>query len=124
MSISYCPYCNSAQSLLMGNIYCSHQRESIKKLDNGVMFINSRKLEETDIHISRLSIRCMTGGEQYYKVGSNEHTVTPENYLVINQGQHYKTSYQGSGNNEMMLMAFKPGFAEEILYSEMTNEDK
>jgi AraC family transcriptional regulator len=108
----------------MGNIYCSHQSESIDKPENGVMFINSKKLEETDIHISRLSIRCISGSEQYYKVGSNEHTVTPENYLVINKGQHYKTSFEGSGNTEMMLMAFKPGFAEEILYSVMTSEDK
>lgn len=124
MSIRYCPYCNSAQSLLMGNIYCSHQSESVEKLENGVMFINSSRLEETDVHISRLSIRCMSGGEQYYKVGPSEHRITPENYLVINQGQQYKTSFEGSGNTEMMLMAFKPGFAEEVLYSEMTDDDK
>jgi AraC-like DNA-binding protein len=96
----------------------------MEKLENGVMFINCRKLEETAIHVSRLTIRCISGGEQYYKVGSNEHRVTPENYLVINQGQHYKTSFGGSGNKEMMLIAFKPGFAEEILYSLMTDEDK
>ncbi|MBC7884573.1 MAG: helix-turn-helix transcriptional regulator [Saprospiraceae bacterium] len=124
MGIPYCPYCNSAQSLLMGNIYCSHQSDSVKDLDNGVMVINSRKLEETDVHLSRLSIRCITGGEQYYKVGSHEHRVTPENYLVINQGQQYKTSYEADGNKEMMLIAFSPGFAEEILYSVMTKEDK
>jgi len=124
MSIHYCPYCNSAQSLMMGDIYCSHQGQSIEKLENGVMFIHGRKLEETADHISRLTIRCISGGDQYYKVGSNEHRVTPENYLVINKGQHYKTSFEGSGNMEMMLMAFKPGFAEEILYSVMTAEDK
>jgi len=124
MGNSYCPYCNSAKSLLMGNIYCSHQSDSIEKLDNGVMFMNRRNLEETDMHISRLSIRCITGGEQYYKVGSNEHRVTPENYLIINHGQQYKTSFEGPGNKEMMLIAFKPGFAEEILYSVMTDEDK
>jgi AraC family transcriptional regulator len=124
MNIKYCPYCNSAQSLLMGNIYCSHQGESIEKLENGAMFITGRKLEETDLHVSRLSIRCMSGGDQYYKVGSNEHKVTPENYLVINQGQHYKTSFEGPGNKEMMLMAFKPGYVEEVLYSVMADEDK
>ena len=124
MGIKYCPYCNNAQSLMMGGIYCSHQSDSMEQLDNGVMFINSRKLEETDVHISRLSIRCMSGGDQYYKVGSNEHRVTPENYLVINHGQQYKTSYEGNGNQEMMLIAFKPGFAEDILYSVMKDEDK
>lgn len=96
----------------------------MEQLDNGVMFINSRKLEETDVHTSRLSIRCMTGGDQYYKVGSNEHRVTPENYLVINHGQQYKTAYDGPGDKEMMLVAFRPGFAEEILYAAMTDEEK
>ena len=124
MGISYCPYCNNTQSLLMGNIYCSHQSASAEKLDNGVMFIKSRRLEETDFHLSRLSIRSISGGEQYYKVGSHDHRVTPENYLVINQGQQYKTSYEADGNKEMMLIAFRPGFAEEILYSVMTTEDK
>lgn len=124
MGIRYCPYCNIAQSLLMGNIYCSHQSKSMEKLENGVMLINTRRLEETDIHTSRLSIRCISGGDQYYKVGSNDHKVTSENYLVINQGQQYKTAYEGTGNTEMMLIAFKPGFAEEILYAEITKEDK
>ena len=39
--MKYCPYCNNAQSLLMGNIYCSHQGKSMENLDNGVMFIKS-----------------------------------------------------------------------------------
>jgi AraC family transcriptional regulator len=124
MSISYCPYCNSVKSLLMGNIYCSHQEEKMEELENGIMFINSSKLDETHDHISRLSIRCITGGEQYYKVGSKEHVVTPNNYLVINKGQHYKTSFEGSENMEMMLMAFNPCFVEDVLYSVITNEDK
>src|SRR5436189_2904021 len=110
MNISYCPYCNNVQSLLMGNIYCSHQKKKIEKLDNGIMFLKSNKLEETNDHVSRLSIRCVTGGKQYYKVGNHEHTVTPENYLVINQGQHYRTSFESSRDQEMMLMAFKPGY--------------
>lgn len=124
MSISYCPYCNRAQSLLMGNIYCSHQSLKMENLENGVMLIKGKKLEETHDHVSRLSIRCIRGGEQYYKVGSREFKISDENYLVINKGQHYKTSFDGDGEKEMMLIAFKPGYAEEVLYSIMTDEDK
>lgn len=124
MSLRFCPYCNSAKSLLIGNIYCSQQHDNMEILDNGVMFINNRKIEETDLHISRLSVRCMTGANQYYKVGSNDHIVNQENYLLINRGQQYKTSYEGDGNQEMMVIAFRPGFAEEILYSVITGEDK
>ena len=45
----------------------------MENLDNGVLFIKSSKLEETDDHISRLSIRCISGGEQHYKAGSHEY---------------------------------------------------
>jgi AraC family transcriptional regulator len=124
MKESSCPYCNSAQSLLMGNVYCSHQPGKMEQLNTGTLFIKSKKLEETTSHISRLSIRCMLNGNQYYKVGNHEHLVTPENFLVINQGQNYKTSFESTEEQEMILVGFKPGFAEELLYSLRTSSDK
>lgn len=123
MSETYCPYCNSAQSLLLGNVYCSHQGKNMEMLETGTLFIKSKKLEETKDHVSRLSIRCMLKGEQHYKVGNHEHKVTPENYLVVNQGQHYRTSFEGNEEQEMILVAFKPGFAEELLHSMITPDD-
>ncbi len=111
---SFCPYCHSTRSILVGNVYCSKHGPGMEKLDNGALLIKTQKLEETDWHVSRLSIRCMIDGEQYYKVGNKESTVTPDNFQVINQGQSYKTAFEGDREQTMLLAAFKPGFAEGI----------
>lgn len=86
----------------------------MKELETGTLFIRSRKLEETGEHISRLSIRCTLSGEQRYRVGRHEHLVTPSNYLVVNQGQRYQTSFESNTEQEMILVAFKPGYAEAL----------
>src|SRR6185295_19825089 len=122
--VNHCPYCHSGRSLLMGHVYCSRNENKMEELETGTLFIRSKRLEETFDHISRLSIRCMLNGNQYYKVGNRDALVTPKNYLVINQGQHYKTSFSSNENLEMMLVAFKPGFAEGLLHSLVTPQDK
>ncbi len=83
----------------------------------GFMTTRSKVLEETTEHLSRLSIRCTTSGEQHYKVGGNDHLVTKNNYLLINRGQNYKTSFESDIDQEMELVAFQPGFAEDLYYS-------
>ena len=116
-TISWCPYCNNIRSMLLGHVYCSRQTKSMDDLSTGTLFIKSKLLEETDDHISRLSIRCILTGEQRYKVGGNEFQINQSNYLVVNQGQQYRTSFQNKTEQEMILVAFKPGFAERLLYS-------
>lgn len=86
----------------------------METLESGTLFIKTRKLEETAEHISRLSIRLMLNGEQYYKVGNRDCLVTPQNFLVINQGQQYKTTFEGAQELEMLMVAFKPGMAADI----------
>lgn len=110
--------------MLLGHVYCSRQQKVMGGLETGTLFIKSKTLEETSDHVSRLSIRCTLNGEQHYKVGGNDHLVTPKNYLVVNQGQHYRTSFQNKEEQEMILVAFKPRFAEDLLYSMITPEDK
>jgi len=83
----------------------------------GFMTTKSKLLEETTEHVSRLSIRCTTSGEQHYKIGGNDHLLTKNNYLLINRGQSYKTSFESATEQEMELVAFQPGFAEELYYS-------
>lgn len=96
----------------------------METLETGTLFIRSKKLEETSEHVSRLSIRCILNGEQRYRVGRNEHLVTPKNYLVVNQGQLYQTSFKSAEEQEMILVAFKPGYAEALLYSLSATEDQ
>lgn len=122
--IHACPYCYHAQSMLLGNVFCSRDHKPMDSLDNGTFLIKTKRLEETEEHVSRLSIRCMLNGNQYYKVGSRDHLVYAENYLVLNQGQHYRTAFHSHEALEMLMVAFKPGFAESVLHATVTPEDK
>src|SRR6185312_14824286 len=123
MTTKLCPYCNSAQSILMGNVYCSHSSDDMHKLENGSMMLKLNKLEETAEHTSRLTIRLTLNGEQHYKIGNHDHLINANKYLVINQGQSYKTSFEGTDNQEMVLVAFKPAFVAGVLKSIVTPED-
>jgi len=96
----------------------------MSKLENGTLLIKSKKLEETADHISRLSIRYALNGEQYYRIGSHDHVISPKTFTVINRGQHYKTAFNnGDKEQEVILVAFKPMFAEGLFYSLVTPED-
>ncbi len=122
--MNICPYCRNARSLLLGHVYCSNEGTAMQKLDTGTLFIKTKRLEETADHESRLSIRLMLNGQQHYKVGRGDHLVTPDNYLVVNQGQHYRTAFSADCEQEMILVAFQPGFAEGLLHDLVRPEDK
>jgi AraC family transcriptional regulator len=109
--------------MLMGNVYCSHQSRDMHSIDSGTLVLKSKKLEETAEHISRLSIRYTLNGEQHYKLGSHEHVITNKSYVVINKGQNYKTSFTNlDEDQEMILVAFKPKFAEGLMHSLVTDD--
>lgn len=110
--------------MLLGNVYCSRQHTPMTELDTGAFSIRASVLEETDDHISRLSIRCVLTGDQYYRVGSNDHRLNSNNYLLVNRGQHYRTSFRSEERQEMMLVAFRPGFAEKLLHALVTPADR
>lgn len=113
--MSNCPYCESTRSLLIGQVYCSrHATADMHRLGNGTLYIRSRRLEETADHVSRLSIRLMLNGRQWYKVGNADRTVHPDNFLVIDQGQHYRTEFESDRGAEMLMVGFRPGLAAEV----------
>ena len=118
MTDSHCPYCHGIKSMMLGDIYCSRQHSrSMAEMDTGTLYIRSKTLEETDDHVSRLSIRCMLNGSQHYRVDGNDHLVHADNFLVVNQGQHYRTSFSAREEQDMILVAFRPGLAERIYHS-------
>jgi AraC family transcriptional regulator len=94
----------------------------METLQSGALIMRSNNLESED-HVSRLSIRCVLNSYQYYRLGSHDHMIGPENYLVINKGQTYRTAFKAAHPVEMMLVAFQPGFAEQVLYSAVTPAD-
>lgn len=119
----FCPYCNSVQSILLGNVFCSNSQHNMQNLDTGTLSIKSKKLEETDWHITRLSVRCMLNGNQKYIAGSKDYKVHPNNFLLANQGQRYKTWFENDQELEMLMVGFKPGFAEQV-YTSLTKSDE
>lgn len=96
----------------------------MSSLDNGTLIIKANRLDETEDHVSRLSMRTVIKGNQYYKVGGNEHVINTNNFLLINQGQSYKTAFASKEENEILIVAFKPTFAESLLHSLITPEDR
>lgn len=111
--------------MLMGNMFCSHQSTDMHSIDSGTLLLKTQKLEETAEHVSRLSIRYTLNGEQYYKLGSHEHIISKDSYVVINKGQSYKTAFNNKKEDqEMILVAFKPKFAEDLMRTMVTSEDK
>ena len=91
-------------------------------LQSVAALIKSKALS-CDEHVSRLSFRVMLNGEQHYRLGGHYHRIDPGTYLVINQGQTYQTAFEADYDLEMMLVAFNPGFAEDLLHSLVTPED-
>jgi AraC family transcriptional regulator len=121
---SICPLCHHTRSLLHGNVYCSNSGSQMDGLDSATLYIKTNSMEETDEHVSRLSIRVVFNGEQYYKVGSQDRLINSNNFLIINQNQIYKTAVEESEEIEMLFVAFKPLFVETLVYSLTTPEVK
>jgi AraC family transcriptional regulator len=113
--MSRCPYCESTRSLLVGQVFCSrHADADMRALSSGTLYIRTHRLEETADHVSRLSIRLMLNGRQWYKVGGADRLVHPDNFLVIDQGQHYRTAFAGEREQEMIMVGFRPGLAQDV----------
>lgn len=93
-------------------------------LDTGTLFIRSKKLEECAEHESRLSVRLMLNGKQFYRAGGQPFVIHPENYLIINRGQTYQTAFEDNHELEMILVAFQPQWTDNVLYDLITPEDK
>ncbi len=111
-----CPYCESTRTLLIGNVFCSRHHSDMGSMESGTLFIRSEKLEETADHVSRLSIRMMLDGAQWYNVGGVDRALHKNNFPVIDQGQNYRTAFQSENGApmEMAVVAFKPGSAGEV----------
>jgi AraC-like DNA-binding protein len=91
--------------------------------DTNAVLISSKSIYSEE-HTSRLTIRLMLNGYQYYKVGNTEHIVKSDNYLITNLGQTFRTEFDSEIDLKMMLVAFKPQLAERLLYYLSTPEDK
>jgi AraC family transcriptional regulator len=115
-----CPYCSQARKT--GGTYCSKHGSDMSSLDSGVFLINSDKIEECDWHQTRLVMNFNLDADQIYQVDSREHNVKPDRYLLINEGQWFRTSASFDKPARMLTLAFKVGLAGDM-YSTLTRDD-
>jgi AraC-like DNA-binding protein len=110
--MSHCPYCALAK--VKGEAFCSKHSPHMNHLESGIFFIQAKNMEECDWHVTRLSLNFNFDGAHPFFAGNREYRVSPEKYLLINQGQSFKTSLKSEADNRMVTIAFKVGLAEEI----------
>src|SRR5688572_25152359 len=116
-----CPYCDLAQK--KGELYCSRHSADMHSLNSGVFFIREKIFEECDWHVTRLSLNFNFDGPQTYFAGNREYRISPDKFLLINQGQSFKTFARSLSADRMVTIAFKVGLAEQIYGSlSKTNE--
>jgi AraC family transcriptional regulator len=113
MNQSDCPYCSLAKK--KGELFCSRHGSGMAELKSGIFYINQNSFEECDWHITRLSLNFNLDEKQTYRTSSREHTVSPEKYLLLNEGQSFKTFARYNSPTRMVTIAFQVGLAERLL---------
>lgn len=86
-------------------------------LESGIFYIESKSLEECDWHKTRLSLNFNLDHQQRFVVDRQEHFVSPKQYLLIDEGQSFKTSLRADSQSRMVTLAYKIGVPEDLYYS-------
>jgi AraC-like DNA-binding protein len=72
----------------------------------------------------RLSIRCAFQGERVFETGGGRFVVDDRSYLLLNLGQSVSSCVQADSPVECFNVTFQPGFAEQVLRSQVTSDDR
>ncbi len=111
-----CPYCNSLQKAFKDHNYCSNKGDKIAQVKSNAFYMNSRRMNSGK-HISRLSIRSVLNGYQYYQTGNKDRIVKKDNYLIINEGQQWYSEIDSEQAVEMVVVAFHSEVLKKGIYS-------
>jgi len=57
-----------------------------------------------------LSIKWVRHGEAWYETPEGRYRVTPDTFLILNEGQHYSMEVDATSNSETFCPFFQPGF--------------
>lgn len=106
-----CPYCSLA--LKAGELYCSKHNVEMDTLKSGMFYIVDKLYEECDWHVTRLSLNFNLDGRQPYFIGNREYRVSPERYLLINEGQLFKTA-NTEQRARMATLAYQVGLPAQM----------
>lgn len=108
-----CSYCSQAKK--RGELYCSRHDADMSRLKSGVFIIESKEIQECDNHVTRLALNVNFSGPQTYWVGDREFVVKPGNFLLINEGQYFRTRLKSNEPNLTATFAFQVGLAKKIM---------
>ena len=59
-----------------------------------------------------LSIKAVRRGSAWYETPDGRYLVTPDTFLVLNEGQHYAMEVDAASNTETFCPFFQPGFVQ------------
>lgn len=110
-----CSYCSQAKK--RGELFCSRHDTDMTKYKSGVFIIESKDIQECDNHITRLALNVNFSGPQTYWVGDREFVVKPGNFLLINEGQYFRTKLKSDQPNLTATFAFEVGLAAKMMNS-------
>jgi len=116
-----CSYCNSLHTAKSGNNFCSADGDDIKSVGSNAFYINTDKMDSGP-HQSRLTIRAVFGGFQYYEVDGREHLIDDSDFLIVEQGKNYKTIIDSDQPIEALIIAFSEKFCDQHQFSTFSSE--
>lgn len=105
-----------------GELFCSRHGSDVNTLKSGVFYINTNTLEECDWHVTRLSLNFNLDTRQTYRTPAREYTVSPEKYLLLNEGQSFTTFSTSDIPNRMVTIAFQVGLADSVMQGLWSDE--
>ena len=85
-------------------------------LKSGLFYIADKKFEACDWHVTRLSLNFNLDAVQPYFISDREYRVTPERYLLINEGQSFRTLNEKS-RSRMLTLAYQVGMPAQLFHT-------
>ena len=116
-----CPYCSMAQK--KGELFCSRHATDMSTLKSGIFFIRSSHMEECAWHTTRLSLNFNMDGDQQYATPERTFRISPNRFLLLNEGQQFKTSLRSDTPNNMLTVAFQVGLADLLCRGHQQSQD-
>ncbi len=115
-----CPYCDHLKKAIKGHNYCSQAGDILEGVRSNAYYLETNQMFSGQ-HISRLSIRGVINGYQYYRMGQRRLVVKQDNYLIVNEGQSWWSEIESERPVEMVVVAFHPKFTEKANYALSTS---
>ena len=100
-----CDYCDSLFYAIERQNFCSNSGDDIRDVESNAFYFKSSHLHSGD-HISRLTLRTISQGYQYHKVDQKDYLVNGQKYLVVNEGQAYRSEIEAPRPVEGLVVAF------------------